>query len=162
MVVKINVNAWKVKSAAAKAKIKSSANDYVRRTAFKVLNEALKVSPQWSGEYAASWELVVSASNVNYARTSPVYKSMKVTPWYSIDREDAKKVGSPEAIKYALAQASTEVDRIKWNTSIALINVSPTAHIVESPDFKPRYDGGGATTPVLAHLKMKFNYLNKT
>jgi hypothetical protein len=158
-VIKINVNAWKSQSAEAKARLKVKAGEYVRRTAMKVFNEAVRVSPQWSGEFVSQWALVIGAPNAHGLRPVRGYGRLKVTPWYTL--ENPRSVGDKSSYADNTRLAKLDVKEAKWNSIIMLVNTSPTADIVESYDFRPRKANYAAATPVLVYLKMKFDYLNQ-
>ena len=66
--IKVDLVAWKNKTEAAKRKIRSSATSYVQSQVTKVLKDALRVSPQWSGNYAYNWTVEYTGYQAAYSR----------------------------------------------------------------------------------------------
>ena len=154
MKIGLNVNAWKKKTESAKRKIQSSATSYVRMQAKKVLLEAIKISPQWSGNYAYNWVLEV--------RTEPrAYDPrFKVTPWQAL--KTPRKAGDPQTIAAAMQYVDEMLEPIKWNSNVKLVNYAPVAPLIESGQVKLRPENlipGGYG--VVKHLQVKYRYLSK-
>ena len=154
MKIGVNVNAWKKKTESAKRKIKSSATSYVRMQAKKVLIEAIKVSPQWSGNYAYNWILEVKSQLGAY---DPRFK---VTPWQSL--KTPKQAGDGQVLSAAIQFIDEMLEPIKWNSAVRLVNYAPVAPLIESGEVHLRPQNvipGGYG--VIKHLEMKFKYLGK-
>lgn len=154
MKIGLNVNAWKRKTESAKRKIKSSATSYVRMQVKKVFIEAVKVSPQWSGNYAFNWYIEVRTQQGAY---SPAFK---VKPWQSL--KDPKKAGDNAAISAAMRYLDEMLEPVKWNSAVKLVNYAPVAALIESGEVNLRPQNiipGGYG--VIKHLEMKFKYLGK-
>lgn len=154
-----NINAWKAKTESAKAKVKASATEYVRRQAMIVLKEAVRVSPQFSGDYAYNWKLEVNRQEGSYDNKfkPPDYN------WKTVPLADRKQAGDLAAIQGALEYSRDAVlPLIKWNSIIRLVNYSPTAEIINSGQVRLRPENLiYAPDGVVAHLNMKFKYLGK-
>lgn len=154
MKIGINVNAWKKKTEAAKRKVKSSATVYVRAQAKKVLIEAVRISPQWSGNYAYNWILEVRSQPGAY---DPRFK---VTPWQSL--KSPRQAGDAEVMSASMRYLDEMLEPIKWNSTIRLVNYSPVAELIESGQANLRPENlipGGYG--VIKHLETKFKYLGK-
>lgn len=129
--------------------VKLSATETVQLRVTKVLNEAIRVSPQWSGNYAVNWGIETNQNPVfGYQRT------LKVEPWNQLKWWDTgvdkvtstqKKFLSKHQGKYAsyagapatIAEARKNDNRetiasIKWNTKIRLVNKAEVADLIES------------------------------
>lgn len=154
-----NINAWKAKTESAKLKIKASATEYVRRQAMIVLKEAVRVSPQFSGDYAYNWKLEVNRQEGSYDNKfkPPGYD------WKAVPVGERKQAGNVGVIADSL-EYSREVilPYIKWNSTIRLVNYSPTAQLLDSGQvtFRPE----NLISPpegVVAYLNTKFKYLGK-
>ena len=149
------VNSWKVKTEKAKARIKSKATDYVRRQVKKIYQEALFVSPQWSGNYAYNWDIETTAHPVTYSTF------LKVRPWRKLKIEKTMKhAGHPVAIVMAMGKLDAALETVKWNSNVRLVNKSPVAPLIESGQVKLRPVNkipGGAG--VINYLNFKFKYL---
>jgi len=100
MTVLKNINSWRTKTQSMKDRIKSSATSYVQRQVLTVLKEAVRVSPQWSGNYAANWKLEVNRQQGHY---DPIFKQAN---WQDI--RPPKYAGHPAAIAAAIAYSNDE------------------------------------------------------
>lgn len=152
MKVGINVNAWKRKTEAAKRKVQSSATVYVRAQAKKVWLEAVRVSPQWSGNYAYNWVLEVRSTPRGY---DPRFK---VTPWQAL--KSPKQAGNVDTIRAALQFVDEMLEPIKWNSQVRLVNYAPVAPLIESGQVTLRPENlipGGYG--VIKYLETKYKYL---
>lgn len=151
------VNSWKVKTEKAKARIKSKATDYVRRQVKTVYLAALKVSPQWSGDYTFNWGIQTTGHPITY---NPM---LKVSPWQKLqETKTMKHAGHPVAIEWATWDLYEALQTVKWNSNVAIVNKSPVAPLIESGQVKLRPVNkipGGAG--VIDYLNFKFKYLKK-
>lgn len=148
--IKVNLVAWKNKTEAAKRKIRSSATSYVQSQVTKVLKDALRVSPQWSGTFAYNW-------TVEYTGYSAVYSTrFKVEPYWKL-RGSEKQAGHPEAIKANLSDQLEVIERIKWNHKVRLVNHAPVAELIETGQVKLRPENKiPGNVGVIAYLKQKY------
>lgn len=148
--IKVNLVAWKNKTEAAKRKIRSSANAYVQAQVTKVLKDALRVSPQWSGTFAYNW-------TVEYTGYSAAYSPrFKVEPYWKL-RGSEKQAGHPEAIKANLSDQLEVIERIKWNHKVRLVNHAPVAELIETGQVKLRPENKiPGNVGVISYLKQKY------
>lgn len=149
-----NINAWRVKTKKQKEAMKLKAGVYVQQKALAVLKDALKVSPQWSGNYAYNWTIEITGfSGGSYLKR---YKNTNNGSWYL---ENPKQAGDPEAIKAALAWNMEVIENIKWNSKISLVNRAPVAEMIEAGTVNLRpvnlIPGGMG---VVAYLKTKYSF----
>jgi len=148
-----NINAWKTKTESMKARIKSSATSYVQRQVFVVLKEAVRVSPQYSGDYAFNWVIEVKGAQGAYDHR------YKKNPWFT---ETPRQQGDLEIIAAVMKYAEDVRPLIKWNSIVSLKNYSPTAEIIESGKVHlRRVNLVEAPEGVIAYLNTKFKYLGK-
>lgn len=151
-----NINAWKTKSDAAKRRIQGKATDYVRKQVLTVFKEALRVSPQWSGNYAANWQLSFTGA----AGGKGWDKLWKVDDWREVTPRQA---GDARSYRQTLEFWTEIVNRqLYWNSTVKLENHAPVADMIESGEVKLRPQNlipGGQG--VIAYLNMKFKYLGK-
>lgn len=151
----VDLNTWKKKTEAAKRRIRVSASKHVQKRVLLVYKEALRVSPQWSGNYAYNWQIEFSHNpNPGYDRR------FKADNWKTV--YPPKKAGDPAAINAAYDFAKDLVEQIKWNHKVQLVNPAPVAPMIEAGTIKLRPENlipGGKG--VIAHLNMKFNYLGR-
>lgn len=150
------LNAWTNKSNSAKKRIKQKAGAYVQSKVKAVLLEALRVSPQWSGNFVANW---VIETNKNKPKGSGYNKAFKQEDWQRF-RSVAKKVGDRPAIDWNIAYVNSDtIAEIKWNTKVSIVNYAPIADDMEAGNIRLRPENAGAQTAILAHLKQKFPYI---
>jgi len=151
----ININAWRNKIESDKRKIKSKATDYVQKKAKEVLMEALRVSPQWSGNYAANWVI-----ETNQTGSSTKTNKFKVTPWQALIGAE-KQAGDTAAINWNYTYINKEViENLRWNTKIRLTNHADIHPEMEAGTVKLRPVNLIPNGPgVIAHLKAEFPYL---
>ena len=162
----VNMQVWKKRLESTEKKLKMKANTYVRLQVKKVLVEALKVSPQWSGNYAISWQLVTNIVS------KPRYdEKFKVDPWHAL-RGNEKAAGDPDALEWNLEHVNKQVLGIrvtdamdlryalKWNSNVKLVNMAPVHQMIEDGTVNLRPENsipGGAG--VIAHLKARFKFV---
>jgi hypothetical protein len=159
----------------ARDKLHSKATKLVRGRAKRIFDEALKVSPQWSGDFAANWTIETNQTgSLGYRSTK------KVTPWRDLqwwdtgvdstakekksfssgtydDKPMAKYAGAPDAIALARVVNYARIETLKWNTNVRLVNKSPTADLIESGEVNlRRVNTVTGTVGVMTYLKSKY------
>lgn len=152
-----NINSWKQKSEAAKKKIQSSATDYVRKQVIMVLKDAMKFSPQWSGNYAANWQLSFAGA----AASKGWDQQWKQDDWRAV--RPVRHAEMSESYQQALDFWTEVVNtQLSWNSNVALVNNAPVAQMIENGEVNLRpvnlIPGGQG---VVAFLKTKYSYLSK-
>ncbi len=141
-------NPWLAKTKAQRAQVKVTATKFVQNKAIVILKMALKVSPQYSGDYAFNWFLETNQITAGYDRR------FKGKPWNHVIM---RKQGDPVAIKENLRVNMELIQQIKWNSKIRLVNMSPTADLLNAGLVKLRPENLiEAPQGVLAFLKMKY------
>jgi hypothetical protein len=106
-----------------KARVKGTATAVYQKFVKDILTDLAKNTPQWSGDLAASWEVVVSANGVPSGYTSP-FKSFP--PAYPAPHEK----GDMEAVKYAISNNKQTIDAIRWNNIVSVVNMNPTIKLI--------------------------------
>lgn len=187
MTTLINIQNWMQMEKKARNKVEKKATDYVRARVKRVLDEAVRVSPQWSGNFAANWGIETSAQG----RLS--YESLgKVTPWNKLIWWDIgadstkfeKKIASTKSGKFEYARYagqplpskySSETKHypaiygengeggIKWNTKIRLVNYSGVDEKLASGEIKHLRQVNlipNGQLSVTLYLKDKYKYLS--
>jgi hypothetical protein len=175
------LNAWVIKTNKQKDRIKKKATDYVKFKATQVLRAAVLNTPQWTGQTAASWELVIDGG-------SPFFNSLhKDSRPYEFPLSQRRFNPSVRfkgnAKTYVEAKNHNEMFYmgVKWNSKISLVNSSPRAgwlvagqgetiksdHISDYKDVIPEwYLRPGNFIPgdvmALQYLQNKFKFLNKS
>jgi hypothetical protein len=155
MKIGIKVVAWKNKTEAAKRRVKSSATVYVRNQAKKVLLEAVRVSAQWSGNFAYNWFLEVAGNQGAYDRR------FKVEPWQSL-RGQERQVGDPRVEQALKLHIEDMLLAIKWNSTVRLVNYAPVAQMIEDGTVTLRPQNlVPAGYSVIKYLEAKYKILKR-
>lgn len=150
-----NFEEWVKRSKAALKKVHLSANEVVQRRVKIVLNEAIRVSPQWSGNYAINWGI-----ETNQTGSWSEQYSLKVDPWQDLEWWDigvggmeasrhtdfrmskgmAKSAGDGTALAFARHTQNTyeKIATIKWNTNVRLVNKADVAEALDEGFIKLR------------------------
>lgn len=118
------INAYKAKTELQKARIKQRASDYVKQKVVAVLRDLVLNTPQYTGDTAASWTVKTSSFSVLTGHTPLKEAYWDTAPWY---REMPKFKGDKEAYRIALAVNDSIISRLQWNSTISIVNTSPTA-----------------------------------
>lgn len=178
MAALLNIPNWQSMTLAARKRIQSRATVYVRSRIKRVFEDAIRVSPQWSGNFAANWNIETNAfGTVGYNKVK------KVDPWQTLKWWDtganngkvtdvqkdhnekykgqwARYAGDTDAIKFARGQVYEKIADIKWNTKVKLVNKSPIADQIEDGSVKlRRVNMVHGTLGVLAYLKSEHHFL---
>lgn len=175
----MDAQVWQSMTDKAKKKLRGKATATVQAQILRVLNDAVKVSPQWSGDFAFNWQISTNAYGAGYL------EYFKVDPWKNLqwwdvgaestpkDKKEfaannydnkpmAKYAGSPKILALALSRNAEMVSNVKWNTKVKLVNLSPSADIVNDPNTHIRRVNQvvPGNVGVLAYLKAKYKYLS--
>lgn len=144
----VNVQNWKQMEKKARDKVQRSATKLVQYRVALILRAAVKVSPQWSGNYAANWTI-----ETNQAGSASYTRFLKVEPWWDLQWWDtdpsgktraskhysarvgqgiAKSAGDGEAVAWSKALNEKLILGLKWNTNVKLVNRAPVADLLDS------------------------------
>lgn len=149
-----NLNALVAIDKKARARVKKKATVFVREKAYKVLKDAILVSPQWSGNFAYNWQLETkNAGNTRYSA------KFKVDPWQSL--KAPKQAGDKAAYNENLQQLNNGVlDQITWNMTIRLVNHAPVAELIETGQVKLRPENAiPGNAGVMAYIQSKYKFV---
>jgi hypothetical protein len=154
----LNINAWVVKSEKQKALVKMKATEYIRKKTKAVLMEALRVTPQWSGNTALNWKLETTRMG-----GSGYIPTLKEKPWNAMlfRGEEPRQAGDQRTIATNLMMVNNAaLDDIKWNSKIKLVNHAPAMELMDAGLVKLRpVNKIPLGDTVVAHLKVKFGFL---
>jgi len=152
-----NINAWKNLTASAKKRIQTKATKYVQERAYKVLLDAVKISPQFTGTFAANWTIVIT----NHLAQFVPYRGME----YRIesDRYEGKMDGMSQNLEFQKEIIST----VKWNSNISLRNITPNDEggklidTLDGPNVRLRaVNPTGREIGVLVYLRQKYKFIS--
>lgn len=148
------LNNWKAKSDAMKKRVRVSATEHVKAKVWRIYLDALRVSPQWSGNYAYNWAIDINKQPSAYS------KAFKEKDWAQLARDrKVKYAGHPDAINAAMTAERDTIELIKWNSDVRLVNHAPVAELIESGKVNLRPENlvpGGEG--VMAYLKAKYKF----
>lgn len=158
---KNNINAFSAKTARQRQQIKTKAAVFIRQKALLVLKDAIKVSPQWSGNFAANWWVEVKGQQGAYT------PKFKVNPWQSLQASKGvkgrmKQQGDPEALQYVMGLDPAEyLNNIQWNSVLRLVNYAPVADAIENREIplRPVNTQVIGSQGVVAFLKTKYSFI---
>lgn len=104
----------------AKDRIEGTVTDRYRKAVRIVLKDLAANTPQWSGDLAASWQVVVGkGAKAAYPEYTPLKSdfSRQLAP---------KWKGDGTAVDLALQRAEFDIASIRWNSHVSIVNVSKT------------------------------------
>lgn len=84
----------------------------------KMLKDLASHTPQWSGDLAASWQVLVGRDN--QTAHDKGYTTLKT------DLGSVKFIGDPAAVTYAVTYNEPAIQRIRWNSVVSIQNASKT------------------------------------
>ena len=116
-----------------KARVKGQATKRYQKFVTAILTDLAKNTPQWSGDLAASWEVVIGAGG----EASPHYD----TPFKQRPHQRPAPFfrGDMPAVKYTLMVNKFAIDTLKWNNKVSVVNNNPTLHQIQK--HAPTGDG---------------------
>ena len=129
MKVLSNVNAWKAKSEAQRKRVAVTATEHVKSRALALVKEAVKVSPQFTGNYAYNWQLLVGKSMQGQAYWSDRGRKPGFD-WKSV--RNPRSAGDMTNMEFVIQDARDQLSYAKWNSVITLVNASPVADDIET------------------------------
>lgn len=173
----LNFEKWLDAKRHATKVIEQKATAFVRARIKTVLHDAVKVSPQWSGNYAASWTIATNKLGPGEWQRY----MLKVDPWTDLrwwddakptnptksekaagSKELAKSAGHPEALRRA-AMANDELidNEVQWNTNVSLVNRAPIAEGLDAGTVHLRnVNMIAAPEGVMIYLKAKYPFMS--
>lgn len=137
--------------ARARVKLEENINRAFRRQVYKMFEDAVLVSPQFSGEYAANWRISLSD-----AQESPVTWSNKTVPWKKTPH--VQQAGDLAA--FAFARERMERIPFTYKDKVYFVNDSPLTMTTKTVT-----DAKGVTRDlrpenlVISHYASIFSYL---
>lgn len=158
MIALKNANAWKAKTEAQRKRVKVTATEHVKSRALAVLKEALKVSPQYTGNYAYNWQILVGAGMQGQAYWSDRWRK----PGFDFRTvSNPRSAGDMSNLDVVIMDAKEQLSHAKWNSVISIVNTSPVAEDIEQHRVNLRaenriYIGNQG---VFAYLKSRYPHL---
>lgn len=178
MATLLDIRKWDRLLDRTRSNMDKKANDVVRTRVKKVYLDAVKVSPQWSGNYAINWGI-----ETNQVKPA-TQMALKKTPWTTLAWWDnnagdalskptgpapgkdkskpwAEHRGAPAALALAKKGDTLEqIAQLKWNNKIKLVNMSPIADQLDSGTLHLRnVNLIQGHVGVVSYLKAKYSFL---
>ena len=98
-----------------------------RRIVNAVLTDLVTNSPQWSGNLARQWYVEHASSPKGQYRQITGYKPPD--SWEATDEH--YNMGDNPAVAYTLRRERAKIEKIKWNSTVRIVNYAPYAEEVE-------------------------------
>ena len=114
-----NLASFKRTVANLKEQVKGTATSRYQNFVTAVLTDLAKNTPQWSGDLAASWQVVVGRGSTPDARNMFI----KSVPY---ERPAPHSKGDMEAVNVALNFNREAIGSIRWNSIVSLANSNRT------------------------------------
>lgn len=142
------------------AKAKHNVTGRYRKLVADMLKELVLNTPQYSGDLAASWQVVVGRKG---EALSPDFVRMNVglkdaDDWY---RSNPRQIGNIGALQIAMANNKSAIASIRWNSRVEIVNNNETVAIITSPEGEEALrEGNYIPKDVMAivHTLEKFRY----
>ena len=126
------LNTFITKTEKQKAQIKQKASTFVRGKVLLVLKDLVNQTPQWTGDLAGSWTVLVGESLQGFKLKD--YSNLKEEYLGYYTEITPKWMGDKEALNYAVRNAQGDLSRIRYNSVISIVNTSPTSEKVDNTD----------------------------
>ena len=126
------LNTFITKTEKQKAQIKQKASTFVRGKVLLVLKDLVNQTPQWSGDLAGSWTVLVGADAQGFGHN--YYSGLKKDYLGAFTDDDPKFMGGKDALNYTIAQSNYALSSINYNSVISIRNWSPTSEKVDNTD----------------------------
>lgn len=124
-----NLSAVKHSINLAKAKLEGTVNSQMRGVATLMLRDLATNTPQWSGDLAASWQVVVGGDTAPLGETG-----FKQVPYQTLYPHFK---GDKEAVNFAMQDNAGMLAQIRYNKSISIRNTNPTVDVIEEGKLRP-------------------------
>ena len=138
---------------AAKLKLELTATQRYKNLVEVIFIDLVSHTPQFSGNLAANWKVVVGGSGT--ASYLQVFNSIKMKGEKDDSREEAREAGDEEAIDIAISMAEDQIARIKYNSVVSIVN--PTQY---SEEVDAGY-GPTSKNPIRTENKYRGPYVPK-
>lgn len=126
----------KIRSIPEKAKKSSTA--LLKHRTWRVLQELVLNTPQWSGATAASWVVEIKAYPASkYHYTAAENELKDAVDWFN--QSKVRRIGDLSAYLVAKESNYERIASIRYNSKISITNMSPIAdELATNPDFELR------------------------
>lgn len=111
-----------------KAEISKNADKAFRQKVFNLATMAVRVSPQFSGEFASNWSLAVDGNmpvfrpwGAKYDSRMTMQEGANGTYEY---RHNPHKAGDPEAVGASMARIAGQLARVTRHSKVHLVNAT--------------------------------------
>lgn len=119
-----NLQSFEKSVGRAKARAEGKVTRRYQEFVAKILKELAANTPQWSGDLAASWEVVVGKDT---PASQFGHTDLKQTP--PVPRALAKFKGDKAAVEEALQRNAFILLTIRWNSNVRIVNNNPTQYV---------------------------------
>lgn len=133
-----NLSAFTGKIERAKKSMEGQVTAKYKRFVSRILEDLALNTPQWSGELAASWQVVVGSKGQASARFRGFSKADTA---FEAGYGGAQYVlGDRPAMQIALMNNSDAISSIRWNSKVSIVNTNPTERF-QAANFRRAENG---------------------
>lgn len=111
----------------------------IQNLVWDVFTDLVVHTPQWSGNMAANWFIVLGSDPSPEPVPYNVGKSWPVTVDMLRNGFSPYKQGDAEAVNASMSREYSKVKRIRWNSKVRLVN---------PVDYADKVEGGDSETPI--------------
>lgn len=126
--IAINVNKLRMSIARlqqVRKKVADTADGIYRQKIYYLLEAGVRVSPQFSGDFASNWFIVVDGNMPSYKRwpqKAGLDRDGKML--LNSTAQNVHKAGDPEAVSYALARAAGTLKGVTRKNKVHIVNAT--------------------------------------
>ncbi len=145
--ISTDMNAWKKMTEAHKARIKSTAAQYVRNKTLQIYKFVLERTPQYTSDLVTSWgiEVGAGAASFGYTQHPDKGKGLDLYTAAAFSNTGFAPIDSQSEfdsnVKRMYELAKVRVSFIKYNSIIKIVNHAPSADIIQDAnrgsEFRP-------------------------
>lgn len=127
-----NLSDFKNTINAAKGRIDGTVTKRYRALVTNILKDLAQYTPQATGDLAASWQVVVGASQEAHDLGPTPFRPVRGTFMPAV-----YQMGSKPARDYTLAINEFVIQSIRWNSKVSIQNANPTAQEIDPSRLRP-------------------------
>lgn len=125
-----NLQAFRNSIKSAKGRLDGTVTDRYRKFVRQILKDLALQTPQWSGDLAASWQIVSGAGQVPLTLAATPFK---VENFRSIE---PKQKGDRAAVNYALQANEFVLKSLRYNSIVSIQNTNSTLNELTEEELR--------------------------
>lgn len=129
-----NLRRFQLSIQAERARLEKNVTQAYRDFVAKAFQDLLMHTPQYSGQLAASWHILLTNDAVP---SQPGWYKKGHTGRFYGNTFEPGEMGDGEAVAEAWDRESPKIDRIRWNTNVSFANSDPNAGAIQANALEP-------------------------